>query len=232
MSAVNSRKFGVARNHILSNSSQSDQPPSPFDVLMRVSVNIHNCDFINTAAREVELAIFGCGNISNNTSARWNSGTRKVLRFGIKADQRVRLDARFAIPDSSIWGARNPVGIRAGSARRGPLFELLRRRIEVTEISAFVIGVVDRVVGRDCNAPWPRARIWNLVFRNCETLRINAGKLVGSEFAEERHSGVRHRDAIRNQCGGGTRFTSILPVVGSSLPTTFDSSVVNHRIPC
>src|SRR5439155_15664146 len=109
--------------------------------------------FINPATSQVEPPIVGSSYISYNASAGGNRSARKFLRFGIETDERIGLHSRFAVPDRSMWGNRDAVWIGTRAARRRPLLKFLHRWVEVTEITAFIVCVIERVIRRDRNPP-------------------------------------------------------------------------------
>lgn len=60
----------------------------------------------------------------------------------------------FAVPDHAIGSNRNAVRLGGRSTRRSPLFNLLLGRVEVAEIPAGVIGVIDRTVSSQGQPSW------------------------------------------------------------------------------
>src|SRR6266496_3932491 len=91
---------------------------------------IRDGDFVDAAAGEVELPVRRRYHVADDAASRGNRPLLKRLRLRIEGDERVGLDAGFAVPDGSVGGGRDAVGLRAGSARRSPLLDLARLRIE------------------------------------------------------------------------------------------------------
>src|SRR5205807_1349334 len=121
--------------------------------------DVHHCDFIHAAASQVQLAIRSSDHIAHYAAARGNHLRAEALGFGIKSDEGVRFYPGLAVPDLAIAGGRDTVRVRLRPARRCPLLQQLSSRgVEVTQVTARIIGVIDRAIRGQCESPWPRTQ--------------------------------------------------------------------------
>src|SRR5262249_52913387 len=94
---------------------------------------------------------------------------------------------------------------RRGTAGRGPHLDFTGRWVEAAEIPTLEVRKVDGVVGSDCHAP-RACTFWKRIFGDVHGTRIDAGHLVGVEFAEKRNALAVNGDSIRMRVGGWRLF--------------------------
>ena len=113
----------------------------------------------------------------------------------------VRAHAGFAVPNH-VADRSDAVRAGAGAARRRPVACAARLRIEAPEKAACKVGVPDRTVGRDGDAPWPAGRVRQWIFADRHRLRVDARNLVGAELGEIGNSVRIHGDPIGQRVFG------------------------------
>src|SRR5262245_45597450 len=109
------------------------------------SLHFDQRNTIDAAACHHEISLWRRHHVAHDSSAGRDYPGLEFFSPRIEADQRIRLDRRFAVPNDVV-GRCNAVWLRLWTARRRPFFDRSSLRIEPTQIAARVVRVPDRIV--------------------------------------------------------------------------------------
>src|SRR5215471_3345825 len=123
--------YGGSRHGFLL--AQSGQPRG-----RRSASRYDDAHFVHTTAGNIHPPVKGCRHIADCTAAGRNVGAREGFRLGIEANQRIRLHARFAVPNHSVGSDGDAVGMGRGARWRIPQLYFACLWIEAAEVAPLV----------------------------------------------------------------------------------------------
>src|SRR5207244_2295982 len=88
-----------------------------------------------------------------------------------------------------------------GTGRQRPLPHLVGLRVEPPDVSAGIVAVPHRAVGRERYTARPRPDAWQRVLPELERARVHGGDLVGAEQRDPRPVALIHHDAVGARVG-------------------------------
>src|SRR5579862_2712191 len=150
-------------------------------------MRLRDCDFVHTAASQIELAVRSGHHVADHAATGRDGSAGEGLGLGIEFHQRIRFYAGFAEPDLSVRSHSDAIRLGSRAPWSWPLFQLAGLKVEVAEIAASVVGIINGIVMSQ-REPARMSSFRQRIFRDLHGLGINGGQLVGPELTENWNS--------------------------------------------